>query len=169
MIYTIFDIETDGLLEEVSKIHCLSYCQLKEGKIINKGSLTNQEEIKEFITNQQLLIGHNIILYDIPVLEKLLNINLSKTERIDTLYLSWYLYNLENKHGLEYWGNVLNIPKPIINDWQNLSITDYINRCETDVRINTTLFIQQWKYLNIIYNSNHKAIWKLLRYYNFKR
>ena len=66
----ILDIETDGLLENVSRIHCLSYQVLGQDEI---RSLTNTQDIKNFLLQDNLtIIGHNIIRYDIPVLEKLL-------------------------------------------------------------------------------------------------
>lgn len=70
-------------------------------------------------------------------------------------------------HGLESWGNVFNIKKPVIKDWKNLDIKDYIHRCEFDVKINTTLFIQQMKYLHKIYKDNDK-IHQAINYLNFK-
>ena len=33
MIYTIFDLESDGLLDNVTKIHCLSYQKIKNGYV----------------------------------------------------------------------------------------------------------------------------------------
>ena len=97
----ILDIETDGLLENVSRIHCLSYQVLGQDEI---RSLTNTQDIKNFLLQDNLtIIGHNIIRYDIPVLEKLLQIKIN-AKLIDTLALSWYLYPDRDKHGLEQWG-----------------------------------------------------------------
>ena len=85
--YTIFDIETDGLIDEVTKIHCLSYQKVTKSGIIS-GSITKPEEMVTFLQNQKVLIGHNIICYDIPVLKKLLKISLNNINIIDTLALS---------------------------------------------------------------------------------
>lgn len=165
--YTIFDIETDGLIDEVTKIHCLSYKKVTKSSIIS-GSITKPEEMVTFLQNQKVLIGHNIICYDIPVLKKLLKIPLNNISIIDTLALSWYLYNKEDKHGLEYWGNILKVPKPVISDWKNLSIDDYIHRCETDVIINKKLWDKQLDLLLKIYKDEIPTLHSFIRYLNFK-
>lgn len=167
MRYTVFDIETDGLLETVTLIHCLSYKIVENGEEISKGSLTDYNEIIDFITNQETLVGHNITRYDIPVMEKILEINVS-ARLIDTLALSWYLYPLRLKHGLELWGDELGVAKPVITDWQNLAIGDYIHRCESDVEINTLLYSQQLSYLLNLYSADNDKINNLINYLGFK-
>jgi DNA polymerase III alpha subunit (gram-positive type) len=134
MKYTIFDIETNGLLKEVTLIHCLYYAIIDNGKLVSKGVMTNYNEMVSFMLNQEILCGHNIIRYDIPVLNKILNITITAT-LIDSLALSWYLYPQRIKHGLESWGEELGTKKPIILDWSNLTREEYINRCKSDVEI----------------------------------
>jgi hypothetical protein len=162
--YAILDIETDGLLEEVSKIHCLSYYKYSNGNITT-GSITKYEDIISFVQLQEVLIGHNIIRYDIPVLEKILNIKV-KSRLIDTLGISWYLYPMREKHGLELWGEDLGVEKPKIADWSNLTVEEYIHRCEEDVKINTLLWNKQLDYLQRIYLD--KGIDRILGYITFK-
>ena len=82
----VMDIETDGLLENVSKIHCLSYLNIdvQDCDII---TLTDYDQMRELLLQDNLEIcGHNIIRYDIPVLEKILNIKIN-AKLIDTLGL----------------------------------------------------------------------------------
>lgn len=159
----IFDIETDGLYHEVTKIHCLSYYHIEENK---SATLTDLQEIKEFIHQPNItLIGHNIIRYDIPVLEKLLGTTYQGGV-IDTLAISWYLFPDRPKHGLESYGVEFKIPKPLIEDWENLDLKDYIHRCERDVEINTVLWNNQKKYLTAIYEE--QGYERLLGYLNFK-
>ena len=166
MQYTIFDIETDGLLDNVSKIHCLSYQKFENGLLTEKNSITNYEEIKNFIQTQSILIGHNIIRYDLPVLKKLLSVIVPKETRIiDTLGLSWYLYESRKSHGLEEWGENLGVEKPKIEDWSNLSIKEYIHRCSEDVEINQLLFHKQLELLTKLYNEDY---WRIINYLNFK-
>ena len=58
----IFDIEADNLLEEATKIHCLSI-----GKVLKSGELkivstTDYEEMRNFFLNKYITkVGHNII------------------------------------------------------------------------------------------------------------
>ena len=174
MQYTIFDIETNGLLDNVTKIHCLSYQKFNSGVLIEKNSLTNYEDIKNFVQAQSILVGHNIIRYDLPVIEKLLSIIVPKEIKIiDTLGLSWYLYSSYDtpkkgkkiSHGLETWGEILGVEKPKINDWSNLSIEEYINRCSEDVEINQLLFHKEFLLLRKLYGKDY---WRIINYITFK-
>lgn len=166
----IFDIEADGLLEDndptkvATKIHCLCYYNLDTKE---NGILTNYDNIKRFLSKDDLtLIGHNIIRYDIPMLEKFIGISLEKVRQIDTLGLSWYLYPSRLKHGLEEWGDDLGVIKPKIVDWNNLTVEEYIHRCEEDVKINTKLFDLQINYLSRIYGEISPT--RIINYITFK-
>lgn len=164
--YTVFDIETDGLLDDVTKIHCISFQRVINNELQPIITLTDINSMLDFILNETTLVGHNIIRYDIPILEKLLNIKI-KARLIDTLALSWYLYPTKKKHGLEQWGDELGVKKPEIKDWSNLGIEDYTNRCESDVQINQLLFIEELSYLGLLYESNLE-INNLINYLGFK-
>jgi len=165
MRYTIFDIETDGLLETVSVIHCLSAAVYEDNNLIEEVNLTDYNDIIDFLDAQPLVIGHNIIRYDLPVLKKILDYTYPGSA-IDTLGLSWYLYPERKEHGLESWGEDVGIPKPYISDWENLEIADYINRCSTDVVINTIIFGNFIAYLKEIYEG--KDIERVMYYLTWK-
>lgn len=139
---TVFDLESDGLLREATKIHVLC-CQMDGGKNVTiKGSDTDR--IKKFfdyhIDNQIPLVVHNGISFDVVLVEKLLGIDLSKLMVIDTLALSWYLNFNRNKHGLGTFHEDYGIEKPPVEDWQNLSYEEYAHRCSEDVKINVALW-----------------------------
>lgn len=176
MIYCIFDIETDGLIETATKIHCLSYHIFQDFTSIAKGSIKKYSEMRTFISTQRILVGHNIVLFDIPILEKFLEIKI-EAKLIDTLGLSWYLYSTENrngkiskreKHGLESWGEELGVEKPPIADWKNLTSKEYIFRCEADVEINTLLFHKEMRYLKVLYENNMEKVMSIISYITFK-
>ena len=147
----VFDIEADGI--DATKIHCM----IANGEEVDKSFFEN-------LTNNDVLVGHNIIRYDIKVLEELLNIKI-KAQLIDTLALSWYLFPTINRHGLEQWGERLNIEKPVITDWENLTREEYIHRCKEDVKINTKLWGLQKSLLIKIYDGDYQP---LVRYLSFK-
>lgn len=155
----IFDIETDGL--NPTKIHVVSY--KKNGKIHHTFSY---EEMRKLFTEAKLLIGHNIILYDIPALERLLNIKI-KARVIDTLVLSWYLNHKRVRHGLEWYGVDFGVPKPKVDDWENLSPEEYAHRCDEDVKINDMVWKQLKGKLLKLYGTKEKAD-KLIDYLTFK-
>jgi hypothetical protein len=161
MEYTVFDLESNGLLDEVTVIHCLSWYK-SDG---TSGTIVDYPSIVVFMGEQKVLVGHNIILYDIPVVRKVLGVSFDCI-MIDTLALSWYLYPTLKIHGLEAWGEKLGVKKPYIVDWENQSLADYIHRCATDVVINTKLFKKQIKYLVQIYEGIN--INELLEYLTFK-
>ena len=149
----VFDIETDGL--NPTKIHCM---------VIDGVAITDYQEMRDCLNKVSTLVGHNIIRYDIPVLERLLNITIKAT-LVDTLALSWYLYPTRTRHGLAVWGEDFGIPKPMVDDWENLPLEEYVNRCKEDVRINTLLWKLQKGDLDALYDGEYKD---LVEYLTFK-
>lgn len=154
----VFDLECDGL--KPTKIHCLSYGS------DDVRTCTTYDSMRELIGKADILVGHNIQRFDIPVLEKLLGIDV-KARLIDTLAISWYLDPERLRHGLEGYGEEFGVKKPYIEDWENLDIKDYVHRCERDVQINTILWNKQWKTLVELYESEEAAL-KFLSYLEFK-
>lgn len=156
----IFDVEGDGLWP--TKIHVMSY--QKDGEKVK--STTNYDEMRSLLLNAKKLIGHNITLYDIPHLERILQIKI-QARLIDTLFLSWYLNHKRIIHGLDSYGEEFGIPKPKVDDWHNLSVEEYTHRCEEDVKINKRLWESLRKKLLKVYDNKADAN-RLLRYLEFK-
>ena len=157
---TVFDIETDGL--DPTKIHVLSW-EDELGKIQHTHDYV---AMRIFFEEAKILIGHNIVRYDIPAVEKILGIKVTAT-LVDTLPVSWYINHTRPKHGLEGYGEYYNVKKPEITDWENLTKEEYAHRCNEDVKINVRL----WRDLDIklskLYpDANNK--WDLLNYLTFK-
>lgn len=151
------DIETDGL--KPTLIHCVSL--YSEGK---SWTLTDYKSMTEFfycLTSDDRLIGHNFIRYDKPVIERILDIKV-QAHIVDTTALSWYLTPNIGKHGLAYWGERLGVSKPIVEDWENLPLEVYVERCEEDVKINVLLWNKQKEYLDKLYEDGDSN--KLIRY-----
>src|SRR3546814_4565429 len=120
-------------------------------------SVTDYDDMRNFLGEAELLIGHNIIRWDIPHLERVLGIKVH-AKLVDTLAISWYLEPDRPKHGLEGYGEDFHIQKPQVEDWLNLRVKDYIHRCEEDVRINVQLWKDQWKQLLNLYESEDEAM-----------
>lgn len=158
---TVADIEADNLLKEATKIHVLSYqMQDKEVKSIDKER--QYDRIRKFfqhhIDKGIPLVIHNGIGYDVPLVEKLLGMDLSKLMLIDTLALSWYLNFNRKSHGLDSFRADYGIEKPKIDDWENLTFEDYLFRCQEDVKINTALWEDFKERLAEIYSKSKEAI-----------
>jgi len=158
----VFDVEANGLLDDATKIHCLSYTT--DG--VTYDTLFDYKGMKDLLLNQQGLIGHNIIRYDVPLLEKILGIKI-KARLFDTLPMSWVLNYNRPKHGLESFGEDFGIPKPKIDDWHNLTQDDYRHRCVEDVKINWMLWKDVLKRFMFIYKSKPELD-KFFRYLQFK-
>lgn len=157
---TVSDLESDGLLREATKIHVLC-CEMANGKAVSiKGD--DIERIKSFfqyhIDNEIPVVYHNGCTFDIPLVEKLLGINLSKLMLIDSLAISWYLNFSRMKHGLGTFHEDYGIEKPAVDDWENLTYEEYEHRCKEDVRINVALWNDLKARLIDIYTIAQKEI-----------
>lgn len=162
MSVVIWDLESDGFLDVITKIHCISYTT--DGKKVT--SLTTYPEMKEFFQRDDVLVIHNGIRYDKRAIEKVLGIKI-KNKIYDTLAMSWVFDPTRVKHGLEAWGEFFGVPKPEVDDWENLTTEEYCYRCEEDVKIN----FKVWKYLikraKVIYDDK-KELDRFLQYLSFK-
>ena len=149
MKVVVFDIETDGF--DPSKIHCLTGAIKHEGRWLMK-STASYDDMRKMCREADVLVGHNITFFDIPVMEKLLDIKITSKIQ-DTLALSSYLYPELIKQGLEDWGERLGTKKKEIKDWEGLTTEEYIERCESDVKINTKLYDKILKDLDNLYGT----------------
>ena len=166
----IFDIETNGLLKDVSTIHCLAIHDLVTEETISYNDTGNEEPIVRGIqrlADADTIIGHNIIGYDLPVIRKLYSWFKSPACVIDTLLLS-RLYHpdmikvdkkhnwkhmplkLYGRHSLESYGYRLGEFKGSFGsttDWKDWSqeMEDY---CIQDVHVTTKLWNHFKPYLN---------------------
>ena len=128
----LFDAETDGLLHNVTRLHCLVLKDIDTGEVISSANQPGYVPLEEAICYLQTadwLGGHNIINYDIPVLEKLFQDFKLKDdcEIYDTLVVSrlwrpeiepldysrWSHIspNLKGRHSLAAWGERLGVQK----------------------------------------------------------
>ena len=158
----VFDVEANGLLDKATKIHCLSYTD--DGK--DYKTIFNYSDMRDLILSQYGLVGHNIVRYDVPLIEKILGIKI-KARLFDTLPMSWVLNLNRSKHGLESFGEDFGIPKPQIDDWQNLTEEEYAHRCTEDVKINWSLWQDLLKRFMFLYKSKSELD-KFFRYLEFK-
>ena len=159
---TVFDIETDGLLDQLTKIHVLSWSN-DMGEVKHTH---DYDEMRYVLLNSETLVGHNIIRFDIPAVERVLGIKVT-ARLIDTLALSWYLHHDRMKHGLEGYGEDYGVPKPVIKDWNTLTPEEYAHRCDEDVKINNRLWRDLDLKLNKLYQDPVEKL-KLIDYLSFK-
>ena len=158
----VFDLETDGLLNKLTKIHVFSWSVVGSDVVQSTGNLSVIQHVLQTATT---VVGHNIVGFDLPAL-KIFNIT-TEADIIDTLPLSWYLEPKRIRHGLGDWGVTVGVPKPVVDDWDNLSYEDYKHRCEEDVKINLEVLSILERKLNRLYREEGEAK-RLTDYLAFK-
>lgn len=165
----IFDIETNGLLDTLDRLHCLVLQCADTGAVM---SCTDDDQtypsINEGLTvlyQADLLIGHNIICFDIPAIKKVYKDFQYTGELYDTLTVSRLIYaNMINvdfnkrvkdmpmkmygRHSLASWGYRLGQWKGDYDGgWDKWSkeMQDY---CEQDVIVSTAVYnhMLTWRY-----------------------
>ena len=133
----VFDIETDDL--QATKVWCIVAQNPDSGEIF-KFPPNKLEEGYKFLTTADRLIGHNIIGFDIPMVEKFGGVDLSSKEVIDTLVLSrLFNPNRDGGHSLESWGFRLGLAKIEFEDYLNYS-REMLDYCVRDVTLNTLVY-----------------------------
>ena len=135
----VFDIEANGLNPD--KVWCIVAYEIGAKEFITWSGddlLCFKDWIKE--QGELEVIGHNIIGYDIPVLEQLLDVDFSNCKVTDTLVMSRLAEpSRQGGHSLENWGQLLNQPKGEHSDWDNFS-QDMVEYCRQDVRVNELVY-----------------------------
>jgi hypothetical protein len=139
----VFDIETDGLLDDVTRVHCLGIYDLdaKETYVFNdQGDQQPLTRGIQMLEDADCIIGHNIIGYDIPVLKHLYPW-FTAPPAIDTLVISRVIHSdilavdnkrkwktmpvqLYGRHSLEAYGHRLGEYKGCFGkdtDWKEWS------------------------------------------------
>jgi len=129
----LFDIETDGLPDTMSKVHCIVLHDLDTGQEFSADKDNNDfchEQgmdicsfglARDLLMNAERLYGHNIIGFDLPALDQLLGLR-PPGHVVDTLTWSRIVFPDLGKYSLEAWGDRLNFEKqsqPL--DWSEWS------------------------------------------------
>lgn len=132
----IFDIEADGL--DPTVVWCIVAKEV-DGQIHKFNDKQIAEGIK-FLESADVLIGHNIIGYDIPVLEKLYGAKLTSNVE-DTLVMS-RLFNpiRENGHSLKTWGWRVGMAKQEQPEDFDSYSPEMLEYCSQDVRLNELVY-----------------------------
>ena len=133
----VFDIETDDL--KATKVWCIVAQDVDTNEIFKFPPSKLDDGVK-LLQSADRLIGHNIVGFDIPMIKKFFDVDLTKKELLDTLVLS-RLFNptREGGHSLEKWGYKLGFKKIEFEDYKNYS-ADMLNYCVRDVQLNTLVY-----------------------------
>ena len=134
----ILDIEANGLRPDT--IWCIVAKEVEYGTT----NVFIGEDIFEFADWVRLngithICGHNIIGYDLPVLERLTGFKWEKAVQ-DTLVMSRLANpNREAGHSLESWGNRLGFPKGGHSEWGEFS-WEMVDYCKRDVELTEKVY-----------------------------
>jgi DNA polymerase-1 len=153
----ILDIETDNLLDDVTKVHCVVLRDINND-VVHSYTPDNIKDCLPIMDQAEQLIGHNLIAYDLPVLKKLWDWDY-KGEVLDTLVCSRTIWpncmeldatikrlpsKMWGSHSLKAWGMRLDEYKGDYNDgsaevWEefNQEMLDY---CIQDTKVTLKLY-----------------------------
>lgn len=119
MTRLLFDLETDGLLHQATRVHCIGIVDVDSEIVSSYGPAEVDRAVKR-LEEADELIGHNIKRFDIPALKKLKHFSPKAGQKItDTLIVSRVQYpaikesdltdnrvpsEYKGKHSLGAWG-----------------------------------------------------------------
>ena len=98
--WLIFDLESDGLYDDATQVYCIVCHDIVLNKIYRYGPEDITKAL-EHLLSADVLIGHNIMFYDIPLLSKLHNI-IFNCKVIDTLVCTRLIWPKETLLELDY-------------------------------------------------------------------
>ena len=131
----VFDIETTMTADKIWCIVCKhgdTYYQFREDKL---------HRFEEFIKQTEEVIGHNIIGFDIPVVNKIFGYDLfAHCKKTDTLVLSRLLNPMiEGGHSLRNWGTKLGQGKIPFEQFDFFT-EEMLTYCRNDVDVTAKLY-----------------------------
>ena len=157
----VFDLETNGLLNDLTLVHCLAIYDSETNETAMYSDQGNRDPIVRGVTRLEAadrIAGHNIISFDIPAIQKIYKFFEPQGEVIDTLLLS-RLYHpnmlgidkkhawkhmplqLYGRHSLESYGYRLGEYKGNFGkttDWKEWS-PEMEQYCKQDVQVTVKL------------------------------
>lgn len=158
-----FDIETNGLPRQgLTHLHCLVIMDLDSHEVYRFNDTGRGRSITEgvnLLMEAELLVGHNIVGFDLPVIQEIYPFFEYGGDVIDTLIMSRMLFpdilsrdfrkrpigmppKLFGRHSLEAWGYRLGNYKGEFaktTDWANWS-PDMEDYCQQDVGVTVNLY-----------------------------
>jgi DNA polymerase I len=111
---------------------------------IDTGEVKSWKEasgLQKYLDSCDLIIMHNGICFDAPVLRETWKTSIMPSQVCDTLVLSRLLSpSLEGGHSLDAWGNRLGFPKGEFNDWDGGLTPEMEEYCIQDTLVTQKLY-----------------------------
>lgn len=177
----IFDLESDGLLDTITKIHSLVLIDADTNEMFSYHDHGDDDGRAIWLgvfdlLQAEELIGHNIIRFDVPAIEKVTGKKIT-AKLTDTIVLARLIHsdiqtwdadllkqgklpgNLYKSHSLEAWGHRIGVHKtPYDGGWEQWSpvMQSY---CEDDTRATLALwkFLKPWEYSQRAIDLEHRV------------
>ena len=131
----VIDIETNGLNPDT--IWCLVAQDVETGEVF---VMRTGLYLDELIGKYDRIIGHNIISFDAPQIEKIWGTKIPHEKLMDTMIMSQLARpDREGGHSLGSWGARLSFPKGDYNDWSQYS-QEMLDYCKQDVAVTVKLY-----------------------------
>ena len=148
MNVTVYDTEANGFYEEATTIWCGCVSDLQGDRKREYGP-NGIYYFMEHLRNSDIIVCHNQYDFDIPLMEKLYGFKYEGIA-VDTLVMSRLLRppQLGGRYGLEEYGKLFGVPKPVHEDWTQFS-EEMLHRCSQDVEINRRALLYLMKHGNI--------------------
>lgn len=135
------DIEADNLLDKATTIWVLCLENVMTGERLR---FLDGESFRGFMTDrpEYILVGHNFIQYDLPMLNRFWKTMIPISRVVDTYVLS-QLYSpvFAGGHSLAAWGDRLRFPKGGFHDFSRLS-REMVKYCRRDVSLTAKVFVK---------------------------
>ncbi len=97
--------------------------------------------LQKYLDHCDLIIGHNIIAFDSPVLKKIWNVSMRTNQLYDTLVSARLLDpSKEGGHSLDAWGQRLGYAKFEFSDWDGGCTAQMVTYCIQDTLVTKKLY-----------------------------
>lgn len=132
------DIEADNLKEQATQVWCAWVVNCVTGK---EHGFWEKDKFNDWLSQNPdaILVGHNFIAYDAPMLNRFWSSRIGVSRIVDTYVLSQLYDPNRRKHKLEDWGERLGHPKTEHSDFSKLTREMYVY-CRNDTRLTAKLF-----------------------------
>ena len=149
----IVDIETDGLLTDLTTIWCIAIKEVGGDTLSFSDyddSLPDNAAAIPYMEAADRIIGHNFIRFDGPAITKVLKYTIPVTKIYDTLIMSRLnQFNRIGKHSMKSWGENLLFPKGDYSDWSQYT-PEMMSYCIQDVTVNEAIYLKVFAEADLI-------------------